>query len=248
MIRKTIIFFILLLFISLSQLLCKKDYTTILTDNQKLSEDAMINLELSKLKKSVENAKDDFERSSIYQKISSIESEKGDITSSIKSANQSIKFYPRMVEAHHILGKSYLTAGRYVEAEKELLTAIELNLKYAPAHFELGNLYYKKMQFSKAIEEYLKAIKHDALHYKSYNNLGVIYYMNGNTKKAEEAFRRVIELKPDFSRVYKNIGILYEVGIKKRGVAIRYYKMYLKYSPNAIDRKAVKLWIAGLGG
>jgi tetratricopeptide (TPR) repeat protein len=235
------------MFLLVSVIGCKKSEKEIFDEEMKLVQSSAMNQNIAELRKKLATAKDDFERSEIYGSISEIESGKGDYTSSIQSANESIKFYPGTARSHYILGKSYLASGRYSESENELQTAVSIDAKFAPAHFELGNLYYKMRKSSDAISEYLLAIKYNANDYQAYNNLGAVYQQTGKFKEAESSFKKTKELNPKFAGVCKNLGILYEQKLKDKAAARASYQEYLQLSPNASDRAAVKIWIANLG-
>lgn len=226
---------------------CKKNDKKILEEDVKLANSAELNLSLSELRKKLPSAKDDFERSEIHARISEIESDKGDVSSSMQSANESIKYYPGSAKAHYLLGKSYLAAGRYTESENELRTAIGIDEKFQPAHFELGNLYYKLRKYDNAISEYQLSLKYKETDYQAHNNLGAVFQQKGKNDDAEKEFLRTKTLNPKFPGVYKNLGILYETRMKKKAEAKAAYEEYLKRKPNASDRAAVKIWIANLG-
>jgi tetratricopeptide (TPR) repeat protein len=226
---------------------CSKSEKEIFDEEQKLVQGSQMSRDIAELRKKLAAAKDDFERSEIYGSISEIESGKGDISSSIQSANESIKYYPGTARSHYLLGKSYLAAGRYSESENELQTAVTIDEKFAPAHFELGNLFYKMHKNNDAISEYLLAIKYNQKDYQAYNNLGAVYQQSGKFKEAEIAFKKTKELNPKFAGVCKNLGILYEQKLKDKAAARSSYEEYLALNPNASDRAAVKIWIANLG-
>jgi tetratricopeptide (TPR) repeat protein len=224
---------------------CKKKDPDQLDETKQL-ENTSVNKEISNLRAQAAVAKDDFQRSEIYGRIGELESEKGDIGSSIKSANDSVKYYPASAKAHYLLGKSYIVSGRYAEAETELTTAVDIDQKYAPAYFELGNLYYKLRKFPDSIGKYNLAVKYDPQNYQAYNNLGAVYQMTNKFKEAEAAFFKVKELNPKFAGACKNLGILYETKMQRKKDALAMYQEYLRIKPNAPDRAAVKIWIANL--
>jgi tetratricopeptide (TPR) repeat protein len=226
---------------------CKKGEKEILDEDIKLAGKAELSMSLADLKKKLSSAKDDFERSDLHSRISEMEADKGDVGSAIRSANDSVKFYPGSAKAHYLLGKSYLTAGRYAESENELMTAVGIDDKFQPAHFELGNLYYKMRKYDPAIREYQLAIQYKDTDYQAHNNLGAVYQQKGRNEDAEKEFLKTKELHPQFAGVYKNLGILYETRLKKKAEAKAAYNEYLKRNPNASDRAAVKIWIANLG-
>jgi tetratricopeptide (TPR) repeat protein len=234
-------------FVLITLIGCSKSEKEIFDEEQKLVQGSAMSQDIAELRKKLANAKDDFERSEIYGSISEIESGKGDIASSIQSANESIKFYPGTARSHYLLGKAYLASGRYSESENELQTAITIDEKFAPAHFELGNLFYKMRKNNDAVSEYQLAIKYNPNDYQAYNNLGAVYQQTGKLKEAETAFKKTKELNPKFAGVCKNLGILYEQKLKDKAAARASYEEYLRLSPNASDRTAVKIWIANLG-
>ncbi len=245
---KKTVYLLLCVLLAVFSVSCKKSEKEILEDNWKSAEKSQMNTEIRKLRDKVPSAKDDYERADIYQKISDLESEKGDTASAMKSANESVKYYPNSAKSHYLLGKNYLASGRLREAEEELATAVQMDEKLAPAHFEMGNLNYKQGDRNKAIEEYKLAAKYDPADFQAYNNLGVLYYQAGDSKKAAEALAKVASLKPEYPLVYKNLGILYETKLADPARAIENYNKYLKYRPNAPDRAAVRMWISRLGG
>lgn len=225
----------------------KKGEADILSEETKIADNADINKQIIELKNKVASAKDDFERSEIFGKLSALELEKGDIVSSEKSANDSVKYYPKSAQAYYLLGRAHLSEGRLSEAEAELTTATELDPKHAPSWFELGNLKYTKAAYAPAVEMYKKAVDLDKNHYQAFNNLGSTYYALKMGKESEAAFTKVLSLKSDFAPLYKNMGLLYERLIKDKKKAKASYEEYLKRRPNAPERASVKFWINELG-
>lgn len=55
-------------------------------------------------------------------------------------------------------GNQYYQAQNYVEAEKSLLSAIQLNANYPAAHQLLGNVYYAEGRKAEALAEYQKTL------------------------------------------------------------------------------------------
>jgi tetratricopeptide (TPR) repeat protein len=225
----------------------KKSETDMLNDDSKVTVNAEINKQIGEFRGKIASAKDDFERSELYGKVSELEFEKGDISSSKQNANDSIKYYPKSALPHYILGKSLLSEGRLNEAETELNTATEIDPKHAPSWYELGNLNYLKSKFDEASKMYQKAIALDPKFYQAYNNLGSTYYALKKGKESEQAFLKALTLKSDFPPLYKNMGLLYERLLNDKMKASANYKEYLKRRPNAPDRAAVKFWISALG-
>lgn len=216
--------------------------------DQLLTEKSEINVEIKKLKDKLQNAPNDYEKSKIYSDISGLYNEKGDTVSTMKNAREAIKYQPNEYYPHYLLGKSYIDAGRYNEAEIELLTSVDLKKDYAPSHFELGNLYYKKMKYNNAINEYKATIKLDEASFQAYNNLGLLLNLTGRSKEAIDTLNQGIKVKPDFPLYYKNLGIIYDTVLKKSGDAVGNYKKYLELRPDCPERKSVEAWIKALEG
>jgi tetratricopeptide (TPR) repeat protein len=238
---------ILMLFCLPLILSCKKDEARILKDEISEASAAEINVSIKNLKDKVAAAKDDFDRSEIYGKISELELEKGDISSSEKNAFSAVKFYPKSALAHYVLGKTHILSGRYDEAETELTTASEIDQKHAPTWFERGNLAYVKTRYDQSVTMYAKAISLDKNYYEAYNNMGSAYYALKKGKESEDAFKKALLIKSDFAPLYKNMGLLYERLLNDKQKAKASYQEYLKRRPNAPERAAVKFWINDLG-
>jgi tetratricopeptide (TPR) repeat protein len=241
-----VLYFVVLCIASVS---CKKKSNTeILNEEFQLAQNASVNTEIKKLKESLTTAKDDSERAKIHTNIASIESEKGDSLSSIKSSQEAIKFKPNDYMSHYLLGKAYIDSGRINDAIIELQTAIGLNDKHAQSHFELGNAFYKKKLNAQAAAEYRLSVSLDNNLFMAHNNLGVLYSLMGRAAEAENELKIVVQLKPDYATVYKNLGILYDTKLGRKQEAAANYKKYLELMPNAPDRKYVKTWISVIGG
>lgn len=228
---------------------CFKKTTAELAQEQfKLSESASVNSEIKKLQDSLKNAQTDVEKADIHTKIAVIQSEKGDISSLIKSATEAIKYQPNQYMSHYLLGKSYIAAGRYNDAVDELNTAISLKKDFAPAYFEMGNAQYKKFNYPAAKDYYRKAVNFDKNMLDAYNNLGVLLTAAGSLKEAEMNLKKCISINPDYAIAYKNLGILYDTKMKKNSDAVENYKRYLSLRPDCPERGLVKIWISVLGG
>ena len=231
---------------------CKKSdadlRNEILKADQAIAERSGINKEIKALQEQIPGAADDYQRSQIYSQIAGLYDEKGDTSSIMKNAREAIKFQPNEYYSHYLLGKAYLDAGRYGEAEIELLTSIDLKNDYSLSHFELGNLYYKKGKYKEAISHYKTAVKLDDQCYQAYNNMAVLLSLTGKGKDAVKILNRGIQIKPDFPVYYKNLGIVYDTVLKKPDKALENYSKYLELRPDCPERKSVEAWIELLGG
>ena len=109
--KRTVLgFFVLIICAAVFTTGCKKSEKALLEDEMKKSGNAAINKEIGDLRGKLSSAKDDFQKSEITGQIAALEAEKGDLISSVKSANESIKLYPGLAKPHYVLGKSYLAS------------------------------------------------------------------------------------------------------------------------------------------
>jgi len=239
---------ILIFFVSLVVVNCKKSQEDLAGEQFKLSENASVNLEIKKLQDELKNAQTDVEKAGIHTKIAIILDDKGDVGSLIKSATEAIKYQPNQFMSHYLLGKSYVAAGRYNDAIDELNIAIGIKKDFAPAYFEMGNAQYKKFSYPSAKDYYKKAIGYDKMMLDAYNNLAVIQTLTGELKEAEKNLKKCTSIKPEYASAYKNLGILYDTKMKKNVLAVENYTKYLELRPDCPERSLVKLWLAALGG
>jgi len=246
--KKILFIYLSLLVVSVFFSCSQKSADELAREQFKLSENASVNLEIKKLRDSLEIAKTDVEKADIYTKMAVINSEKGNVKELIKTATEAIKYQPNQYMSHYLLGKSYIAAGRYNDAVSELEISIDLKNDFAPAYFELGNAQYKKFNYSAAKINYKKAIYYDKDMIDAYNNLGVLLTLSGDLKGAESNLKKCVKMNPDYAKAYKNLGILYDTKMKRGSEAVQNYKKYLSLRPDSPERGLVKLWIATLGG
>lgn len=227
---------------------CKKDQQKIMMEEANLAAEASLNLDLNKLRNNLKDAKTNEDRAVIQAKIVNINIEKGNVVESINSSKELVKYQPNQYFSHYLMGKSYLQAGRYREAETELIVSINLKKDFALSHFELGNTYYKMKQYARAETEFKTAINLDNTLYMAHNNLGVIKSLLGENEGAIQSIETAIKLKADFAASYKNLGIIYDLRLKNKALALKNYRKYIEISPNCPDRNLILTWIRVLGG
>ena len=89
------------------------------------------------------------------------------------------------------------------------------------------------------ISFYEKVIKINPIYYLAYRGLGNYYLKNKNFKLSKEYYLKAIEINPiRFGPIYKNLGIvLLQLG--EEDSAKDYFKKYLEYVPNAIDKESI---------
>jgi len=129
-------------------------------------------------------------------------------------------------------GCCYCMEQNYPDAIKEYKQALNLCPDYLEARFNLALAYEMSEQYGLAIEEYSALIKMNPEFIKAYNNLGSLYMKFSDYKSSLKVFRDVLKHNPGFTRAYLGVAISSDK-LGQRIIASRYYKKYLKKSPNS---------------
>lgn len=96
------------------------------------------------------------------------------------------------------IAQQSLQGGRYLRAEKALLTILRVDQRNASAYNRLGILYAKQQQYKEAIEcfEIAQSLEPSA---SSLHNVGLIYFETGNYDKAALAFEQALAIDDDLA-------------------------------------------------
>ncbi len=82
-----------------------------------------------------------------------------DYQSEISLWQETAQSSPHKPGIHYELGKAYLAGGFTDQAEKELVTTLELNAKHIPALIKMGELHIQRKEYAKALESYQELIR-----------------------------------------------------------------------------------------
>ncbi|MFK5879565.1 MAG: multiheme c-type cytochrome [Flavobacteriaceae bacterium] len=128
-------------------------------------------------------------------------------------------------------------------ANKEFLTALNLNADFASGQHQIALYYQAKGNIEKAIEAYRRANEIDGYYNRSRMNLALIYYQQGLASESEKLYLKVISQEPQFSYPYYMAGLLYnELGDNEK--ALKYLGLAtekLPFNQNAYYNYALKL-------
>ncbi len=116
------------------------------------------------------------------------------------TATKALALDPSLAEAHAALGmeKSHYEFD-LPGAEREFLTAIELNPNSAYAHLFYSNCYLMPMgRSSEGIAENKKALELDPLSLPINNFMGMTYMFAGEYEKSYQQFQRTVAMDPTF--------------------------------------------------
>lgn len=127
---------------------------------------------------------------------------------------------------HHQTGIRLFKEGRFSEAEKEFLRAIEINPEFVEAHNNLGLAYWRQGKKTQAIERYKKSLDMKPDYAEAMNNLAIIYDNDGRYEEAVQLYVSSLKLKPDYAEAHLNCAISLEKA--KRLVEARdHYQAFL---------------------
>lgn len=110
---------------------------------------------------------------------------------------------------HNNLGIAYDTAGRYKEAEEEILEALRLYPGYIEAHNNLAVMYEKTGRYIEAIQELQEAIKLSPEYSETHSNLGIIFTVVERYDDAVAQLQEAIRLNPEYAPAYNGLGNIY---------------------------------------
>lgn len=123
-------------------------------------------------------------------------------------------------------GHALLEAGRYDEARRLLLRALELSPDDPLVHYRLGLLYGDLGRPADAIAAYETCIALAPDNARAHNNRGSALQLLGRVDEAEAAFRRAHGLDPWLQQPYINLGHLLE--LRDTPAAIALYEKALR--------------------
>ena len=140
-----------------------------------------------------------------------------------------IKLNSNSQYAHLELGKLYLKANRFKDAEEEIKNCIRLDDDKTPhARLELGRLYIKKGDLESAEEEFKRCIEISGdKNSHAHLELGKLYETLSYSDKAEEEFKKSTELCGNkMFCPYFELGKLYSSQGRIEEAKLAYNKIY----------------------
>jgi len=107
---------------------------------------------------------------------------------------------PALVHNQH--GELLALAGRFDEAEKAFVRAIQKNDRPVQPHFNLAVLHEERGQTARAIERYREALARMPWHYRTLFNLGRLLGREGDVVEQEELWLAALRANPEFIEGY----------------------------------------------
>ncbi len=103
---------------------------------------------------------------------------------------------------------NFYAAGNYVEAEKQLQTAIGLDPENKDAYYYLGATYYRTDRYDLAEENFNKALELDPTHFQTLMMMNEMYEKNGENLKRIAVMEKIAAINDD-EGLWLAIGNLY---------------------------------------
>jgi tetratricopeptide (TPR) repeat protein len=128
-------------------------------------------------------------------------------------------------------GLAYEKMGRFDDAEKYYLMALEYDLKSGKVFNRLGVFYYEQQDYEKSIANYLKALERQPDEPLYLENLAMAYGITNNSEAAIANYEKVLRLQPDNAKVMNALGVVY-YNHHQYESAIEYYRKSLEIDSN----------------
>jgi tetratricopeptide (TPR) repeat protein len=146
------------------------------------------------------------------------------------------ELFPR---THYFIGKSYYFLDNHVEAMEELSKEKQLNPNLADPYLLAAEIYFKQSQYGKCASEYQQALKLRPQGTDIYVKMARCYRLSASLDIAEAMLNVAASKESGYADIYKEQGAIFEVRGDMNAAASA-YKLYLKLSPNAMDRDEIK--------
>lgn len=138
------------------------------------------------------------------------------VSDCLNSLERLLRTDPRNTAALKLRSDALYLIGRENEAERSLLTAIEIDPKNPELAYSLGRIFYQEHRYSEAVRRFSDALGLDPKSYKAHDNLGLCYEALNDDQAAIREYMKALDLvyqdHPEYDWPYGNLA---EVMIKR---------------------------------
>jgi tetratricopeptide (TPR) repeat protein len=142
---------------------------------------------------------------------------KGDFESAITAYSTFLETNPRNVKALYNRGRSFEELGKFPEAEKDFLEALNLDKRNTQVMLSLSNLYQKQKNHTNALLYADYAVETPGAPAMAYFMKGRALHQLGNTEEAMKDYSTAIKMDKDFAEAYFYRGMLKLATNKRKG-------------------------------
>ena len=130
----------------------------------------------------------------------------GRIKEAIDLFQNSIKLFPRSIDAYANLSNIFLELKKLEDAERFARLAIDINPNHANSHNNLGQTLFELGKYEDALSSIKRSISLQSNNVQAHNNLGIILRKLNRLDEAKSSIEVAIKLNPDFYLAYINLG------------------------------------------
>lgn len=116
---------------------------------------------------------------------------------------------PPKPELRVTLGQLLFLEGKEQEAEKSILSALEIDPKHTAANYALGRIYYEQKRYPDAAAQLERVTQIEPANYKAWDNLGLCYDALNQDSKALRAFFKSLDIvmksHPEYDWAHANL-------------------------------------------
>jgi len=117
---------------------------------------------------------------------------------------------PELSVKYSDLAARFISKGRYGNAIKAGMKAIECNASNAVAYYNIALAYRRKGNHQEALNFYGQAITHDSQYVNAYINMGVLYCLMDENEAAVEVLNKALQVDPEAAAAYANLGFAHK--------------------------------------
>lgn len=139
-----------------------------------------------------------------------------------------LKRHPFNSRAYTKRGVRYIWLGNLAAAKKDLIEAVQIDIRNSEAHDDLGVVYASENNFSKATYHFKQSIYYDKGYQKAYHNLAMAYVVTENYSDALVQVDKGLRLESNNrNTLLLKSTILDKLGKLKQAKAIREHAEFL---------------------
>ncbi len=156
--------------------------------------------------------------------VANLLANQGKLTEAVAEYRDSIRLYPRAIEARQNLIKVLLQLGSYQEAAGELRALLRLDPDNAQTHDQLAGVLQKLGQPREAQTEYAEALDLDPNFIHAHLKLGLLLGQAGQFEEARKHFAQALAIEPTNDVALYNLGGLYAAQGNLANAASAFYQ------------------------
>jgi tetratricopeptide (TPR) repeat protein/predicted Ser/Thr protein kinase len=161
-------------------------------------------------------------------------------------ANKSVSMDNYLATGHNSLGLVRMESGDLPGAEKEFLSAAELDPKSPTPQRLLGALYYRMGKREQSVRALKQALQLDPKDWRTYMDMGLNDYRDGNYKQAVSQWELGLKIDPDNLLLLRDLGGAYHaVGRDDDAVATLQHALAIKPTADVYNNLGTILFYQG---